>query len=183
MWHRLAGNVPVIWQTPLNKFNIKIWFVIRLLYGRNYTVIDWCVQNLQPAKECLVKSWYRISRSSWGEETRGGGTTDGPSWRPVTHQTNALCDKESAHNVVLCISAVLLSLTHRYFQNGVRRRSVICSQSQMHFLSHYVRTLMENNETESKYVLQDCVSVHEYDQYILHKNMCKMSRNVNLLKC
>jgi hypothetical protein len=159
-WHRLAANVPVIWPTPLNKFNTKIWFVNRLRCGRNYTVIDWCVQNLQPSKECLVKSWYiefhGTLLSSWGEETRGGGTTDGPVWRPVTYQTNALCGKENAHNVGPSISIILLSLIHRCFRNGVRRRSVIWLQSQMHFLSNCVQTLMQNNQTESKYVLQGC---------------------------
>jgi hypothetical protein len=50
-------------------------------------------------------------------------------------------------------------------------------------VSHYEQTLMKNNQTENNYVDQGCQSIRKYGQYILHKNMCNMSRNINLLQC
>jgi hypothetical protein len=131
MWQRVAWNVPIIWQTPLKKFNINTRFVIRLRYGIYSIVIDWCGQNLTTREQCLVKPWYRTYftelNSAAGERKHVvEGQTDGPSWRPVTYQTNALCGKKIAHNVMPSISTVLLPRAHRYIQHGGKRRSVIC---------------------------------------------------------
>ena len=55
--------------------------------------------------------------------------TDGPSWRAVMYQTNALCGKESAHNVMPSISAILLPRARRYIEHGVKGSSVIFLQN------------------------------------------------------
>jgi hypothetical protein len=145
VWHMVAGNVPVIWQTPLEKFNIKIWFVIRLRYGRNYTVIEWWDKTYNPQtvfSKILISNFTELYSAAGERKHVVEGQTDGPSWRPVTYQTNALCGKESAQNVMPSIATILLSRAHKHFQRGVKWRSVICSQRQMCFFSHYVQTLV-----------------------------------------